>query len=116
MPIRNGQGALEPTWGEEVFLLRKRRGRVSLRDAAEVITAETQWPVNAMTLQRIEQLDEAPSDPRVRIAATLALRGYGYTNVEAFGLSTDDLPRSITEKRLRDLELAMSRCTLASAV
>ena len=100
-------------WGEALTTVRRRSG-CKLRPATEAINEF--WPASVMTLNRLEDLDEAPTDPRTRTLAVLALLAYGWEDLSAFGLSLNDLPRGLDRERLRDLELAISRCTLASAV
>lgn len=90
MTVSNALPLVTLRWGEALTAVRRRSGR-GLRDAAAAIDGI--WPASSMSLQRLEKLDEPPQDSRARRLAALALLAYGWTNLDAFGLSAEDLPK-----------------------
>jgi len=58
--------------------------------------------VSYSSVQRLEKLDECPTDPRRRLVAFLTLLLYGF-DPQDFGLSTGDLPRALDPKKIASI-------------
>jgi hypothetical protein len=87
----------DESFGERVHRA-YRQGRAlhgfTYRDIAERLT--NLYPVSMQSLQRIEQQDEIPKQPRVRLVAYLALIAYGF-EPEDFGLNHDNTPLGLVD-------------------
>lgn len=88
-------------WG---MRLRRARGEVEMRDAAQTIS-RLAWPVSHAVLARLEKRAEPPTDRRSKLWAVLLLVSYGYDPAK-FGLSLDVVPDSIN---LRNIVYANTR-------
>ena len=71
-------------------------------------------PISMSTLSRLENMPAPPTSRRSRAVAAIYALVLGYEPA-AFGLEIADLPPSITEDRLADLDGASFRCSMILA-
>ncbi len=91
-------------WGN--LLARAREGAgYTLRDVADLLAGHD--GLSRGTINRLEQLDEAPTDSVARRRAFQLLIVYGY-NPSQLGLGPDDAPTVVDLRALRDLGIDAS--------
>lgn len=85
------------TFGQQVRRCRD-LSRVDLREAAEWVS---RWVLTSYkSLSRLERLGELPTDLHRRAVAYLTILAYGF-DPEQFGLTDNDLPRSVDAEEVR---------------
>lgn len=106
------------TWGERVRRAYRRARDTwgdgfNYRSVAEQISLV--YPVSMTALQRLEQNEELPKQPRVRIVAFYALLAYGFDPAD-FGLTDENTPvANIDLRKTRQLLAPRNRGYAVSA-
>jgi hypothetical protein len=94
------------TWGERVARARKRT-KITYRDAAAIVSRV--MPTSFTSLQRLEDLEETPTDAKRRMLAFCTLLVYGF-DPRDFGLEASDAPPVLNLPEVRDLLIRSTGC------
>jgi hypothetical protein len=81
--------------------LERARGRATFRQVEEILFPH----VTKSSVVRLERLQEAPTDRKIRARAAMVLLLYGY-DLEDFGLSEKDIPPAIDLRVLERMRRA----------